>query len=97
MFIYLFISELTKWRKIFDGSIDGLEDVLDTGATVRFKEDKVELRVRHFSWFSILLSYITGSQTIHMDMVSYMHPPRVTDANIVYLNAYATREDLSKV
>ena len=94
--LHIMIVELAKWRMIFDGS-SGPGNVFDAGTSVHLKENRVEIRVRHFSWLSAILSYFTGLQTIHMDMVPYMHPPRVTDTDTVYVNVYATRVDQPKV
>ena len=93
----LHITELNTWQLLFDGSSDPHQ--LQSSVEVRCKEDKIKIRVRHFSWFSVLLSYFfsTEPQYIQMEMLPYMHPPSVKDADIICVKVYAVREDQAKV
>ncbi|XP_072039369.1 uncharacterized protein [Amphiura filiformis] len=91
------ITEASKWHILFDGAAksDASESV-----TVRVTGGKVKIRVTHFSWFTAIYSYVTGSpqapQTLQMEMRPFMHPPYVKDIDMIYLRVYYLREDQTK-
>ena len=92
---------LGNWWKVFDGASrvsypeedpNDLEDVV-----VRVTDSKIKIRIQHFSWYTPILSYLFGSETMQMEMFPFMHPSQIRDADVVHLKVYAVREDQSQV
>ncbi|XP_072036295.1 uncharacterized protein [Amphiura filiformis] len=83
-----------KWRLLLDGVADhNYENVHGERISVCVTEKSVKIRISHFSWFTALLSYFTGTQALQMAMIPYMNPPYLRDADIIYIKLYALRED----
>ena len=88
------------WGKAFDGAsmYDQPDDEeLAERAMVHVTDTKIKIRITHFSWWTPILSYFYGSETMQMEMFPYMHPPQINDTDVVYLKLYAVREDQSQV
>ncbi|XP_072046592.1 uncharacterized protein [Amphiura filiformis] len=84
------IHEASKWHIIFDGAD---ESDASESATVRVTEGQLKIRVTHFSWFTSILSYFTGSQqTMQMEMRPFMHH-HYREERMIRVLVYALRED----
>ena len=88
------------WGKVFDGASvydQPGDDELFERAVVQVTDTKIKIRITHFSWFTSILSYLTGSETMQMELLPFMHPPQVKDKDLVRFTVYAVREDQSQV
>ena len=88
------------WGKAFDGAsmCDQPDDEeLAKRAMVHVTDTKIKIRIKHFSLWIPILSYLFGSETMQMEMFPYMHPPQIRNTDVVHLKVYAVREDQSQV
>ncbi|XP_072015950.1 uncharacterized protein [Amphiura filiformis] len=84
------ITKASKWHVIFDGAA---ESDASEPATVCVAESKVKIGVTHFSWFTVVLSYLTTGGLhpllMKMEMRPYM---QVIGTDKIHVRVYALRE-----
>ena len=66
-------------------------------AMVHVTDTKIKIRITHFSWWTPILSYLFGSETMQLVMFPYLHPPQIKDTDVVHLKVYAVSKDQSQV
>ena len=88
-----------RWWKVFDGAPnhDLPDEEPSDQVMVHVTDAKIKIRITHFSWWTPILSYLFGSETMQMEMFPYMHPPQIRDTDVVHLKVYAVREGQSQV
>ena len=88
---FFFTEEENGWTVLTDK-----KDITESGLPrLKVKKNRVKVRLDHFTWYTPIIEYFTG--TMSMEMLMYMEPPSVSRAKIVFLRIYVIRKDESAV
>ncbi|XP_072050264.1 uncharacterized protein [Amphiura filiformis] len=83
------------WQVLYDE-----KHMQQSPVTIKLKDNVIKLRVKHFTWYTALMDYITGRQTptyFRMVMLPFLAPKTLSKATRkVVLRIYSARQDAEK-